>query len=355
MSQPPADSSRSGRRRLVIGLVAFGFVAAVGYVLWSDREQLWEIMREVEPATLTIPVLLGLLSYAAMARSYQGIASAAGVDLSYNAWIRITFVSNTVNYIVVSGGLSGLAVRMMLLSRHGVASGRAVVISFVQTFLTNFTLLLFIMAGLGTLAMREQVPRVEVIAGIVAVIVFGLVLGFATALVVNRRLRRLTLFFLSHRVHQVLQRFVPRFAPRRQRLLHFRRNLNEGFDFLMDRRDKMLWPVIWILFDWVLTLAILWYAFRALNNPVPATTVLIGFGVAVLASLISLVPGGLGIMEGSMTAVFVSVGVPKQVALLAALIFRVSYHVTPLLVSVFLFRGLFKQAMNTLENAPPDV
>jgi glycosyltransferase 2 family protein len=309
------------------------------------------IVSEVEPTSLLIPLLLGLLSYAAMARSYQGIAHAAGADLPFGAWLRITFVSNTINYIVTSGGLSGLAVRMLLLSKHGVASGRAVVISFVQTFLTNFTLLLFIIAGLASLVVREHVPRGEVIAGLVAVTVFSVILGYASVLVVNRRVRRLTLFFLTHRAHQVLQRVLPRWAPSRQRLLRLRRNMNEGFDFLLDRREKMIWPVIWILLDWVLTLAILWWAFRSLNNPVPVTVVLIGFGVGVLASLISLVPGGLGIMEGSMTAVFVSLGVPKSVALLSALIFRLSYHVTPLLVSAFLFRGLFRQAITDLETA----
>lgn len=332
-----------------MGLLLVAFLGFVGYILWSDREELSNVLASVEPTGLLIPIALGLLSYVAMARSYQGIAHAAGADLPFSAWLRITFVSNTINYIVTSGGLSGLAVRMLLLSKHGVASGRAVVISFVQTFLTNFTLLLFIVAGLASLVMREHVPQVELIAGITAVIIFSLVLSYATILVVNRRARRLTLFFLTHRLHQVMQRFVPRFTPKRRRLLRLRRNMNEGFDFLMERRAKMIWPVIWILVDWILTLAILWSAFRLLNNPVPATVVLIGFGVAVLASLISLVPGGLGIMEGSMTTVFVSLGVPKSTALLASLVFRLSYHVTPLLVSAFLFRGLFRQAIHSLD------
>ena len=339
---------------MLLSLLVVAFLGMVVAVLWADRDEFTDIIKEVEPARLLIPLFLGLLSYGAMARSYQGIAHAAGADLPFFAWLRITFVSNTINYIVTSGGLSGLAVRMLLLSKHGVASGRAVVISFVQTFLTNFTLLLFIVAGLGSLVVREHVPRVEVIAGIVAVVVFSVVLGYASVLVVNRRVRRLTLFFLTHRAHQVMHRVLPRWTPSRQRLLRLRRNMNEGFDFLTERRDKMIWPVIWILLDWVLTLAILWYAFQSLNNPVPVTVVLIGFGVAVLCSLISLVPGGLGIMEGSMTAVFVSLGVPKSVALLASLIFRLSYHVTPLLVSAFLFRGLFRQAIHGLDT-PPDV
>src|SRR5207244_541315 len=87
---------------------------------------------------------LGFIAGAAMSLSYQGIAEAAGCRLSFRTWLRITFVSNTVNYLVTSAGLSGFAVRMYLLSQQRIPAGRAVLISLVQTFLTNFTLLCFV-------------------------------------------------------------------------------------------------------------------------------------------------------------------------------------------------------------------
>jgi len=72
--------------------------------------------------------------------------------------------------------------------------------------------------------------------------------------------------------------------------------------------------------------------------------VVIGFGVGILFSLVSLVPGGLGVMEGSMTAVFVSLSVPLEPAVVAVLIFRLVYYVMPLLVSVVFFHGVMLQA-----------
>ena len=71
--------------------------------------------------------------------------------------------------------------------------------------------------------------------------------------------------------------------------------------------------------------------------------VIVGFAVGVCVSLASLVPGGLGIMESSMTAVFVSLGVPLEPAVVAVLIFRLVYYVLPLLVSLFFFHGLMGQ------------
>src|SRR5262249_59343306 len=102
----------------------------------------------------------------------QGIADAAGCHLTFRSWLRITFVSNTVNYLVTSAGLSGFAVRMYLLSQQGITSGRAVLISLVQTFLTNFTLLFFILAGFATLLLGHTLPEVALAATAGVVILF---------------------------------------------------------------------------------------------------------------------------------------------------------------------------------------
>ena len=46
-----------------------------------------------------------------------------------------------------------------------------------------------------------------------------------------------------------------------------------------------------------------------------------------------------------MTAVFVSLKVPLEASVLAVLIFRLTYQVIPLVVSLFLFHGLVRQAI----------
>ena len=82
-----------------------------------------------------------------------------------------------------------------------------------------------------------------------------------------------------------------------------------------------------------------------MNHPVSPGLVVVGFAVGIVLSLVSFVPGGLGVMEGSMTAVFSSLGVPWENAFLAVVIFRVAYYVLPLLLSVFFFHGVMRQAV----------
>jgi glycosyltransferase 2 family protein len=329
----------------VVVAIAIGVGAILVLALWTDGQKFLEAAARVDPAALAVPMLLSLLSYAAMARSYQGIADVAGRHLPFRDWLRITFVSNTANNLVVSAGLSGFAVRMLLLSQHGVSSGRAVLISLVQTFITNFTLLFVILGGIVTLVIRKHIGGLPLFFAAAAVVGFAVVLVFVLVLAVRPALRRRTLLRLTVTVHALGKRFVPSRTPRRAKLARFQRNLNQGFDFLLKRKNGMTAPTCWILFDWILTIGVLWTAFWVVSYPLPLSVVVMGFGVGLLVQLMSFVPGGVGVMEGAMTAVFVSLKVPKETALLAVLIFRLTYQVVPLAMSLLLFHGVVRQAL----------
>src|SRR5205085_5554384 len=131
---------------------------------------------------------------------------------------------------------------------------------------------------------------------------------------------------LTITVNRLGRRFTPHWMPKRGRLHHFQRQLNQGFDFLLKRKERMIAPTLWILFDWVLTVGVLWAAFWAVDNPLPPSIVIMGFGVGLLSSLVSFIPAGIGIMEGSMVAVFGSLNVDTAQAFLAVLIFRLTYQ-----------------------------
>src|SRR6185436_18814535 len=156
-------------------------------------------------------------------------------------------------YLVTSAGLSGFAVRMYLLSQRAVPSGRAVLISLVQTFLTNFTLLLFILLGFTSLVLRQRLPWPALVAASTAIVVFSGVLAWAVVLMYHRRLRRRTLFFIADAGHRLLRRVVPRWSPGRVRLWRFQHDLNDGLEFLLATKSRMAAPAFWILLDWALT------------------------------------------------------------------------------------------------------
>jgi uncharacterized protein (TIRG00374 family) len=261
--------------------------------------------------------------------------------------VRITFVSSTVNYLVTSAGLSGFAVRMYLLAQRGVPSNQAVLISLVQTFLTNITLLFFVVGGFVALVLHHSLSPVALAASSGVILVFACGLAWAVVLVYHRTLRRRTLFFFADAAHRILRRMLPRWSPGRVRAWRFQHNLNQGLEFLLERKGRMAAPAAWILLDWILAMSILWAAFHAVDYPISPGMVVVGFAIGITLSLVSIVPGGIGLLEGSMTAIFVSFGVPLERAFVAVLIFRVVYYLLPLCLSLFFFHGVMVQAAHT--------
>ena len=84
--------------------------------------------------------------------------------------------------------------------------------------------------------------------------------------------------------------------------------------------------MIWASLAWVVTLAVLWASFWCVGQRIPVPLVVVGFAVGILLSLVSLAPGGIGVMEGSMTTIFVALGKPLESTVIAVLIFRFAYY-----------------------------
>jgi uncharacterized protein (TIRG00374 family) len=341
----PSTPSRSPSHLISALVVGLGVLALL--FVFSDTRKLWLTASELDGRLLLIPFACALASYAVMALAYQGIASAAGSEVPFWEMLKITFVANTANYVVSTGGLSGFALRLYFFLRLSIPSGTAVIISLVQGFITNVVLLLFVVVGFAHLVTAHDLRGYAL--GTTAALLFLSILAaaLAMALLLHRGLRRRTLFMMAETVHWFMHRFLPRHKPARISIWRFQRNLNRGIEFLLLRKRRMVIPTLWIIVDWVITMLILYGAFLAVRHPIPFTLVVAVGAVGIILSLVSFVPGGLGIMEGSMAAIFSSLSVPFETAVVATLIFRIAYFVLPMIISLFFFRRMFIQRAPT--------
>ncbi|MBI3784438.1 MAG: flippase-like domain-containing protein [Deltaproteobacteria bacterium] len=347
-SAPPPGLAFGSRSHLVSWAFVLGLVALAGIFAMSDMRAMWEAATDTDVRLLPVPFVCGLLSFLAMALSYQGIADAAGAHVPFWEMLKITFVANTANYLVTTGGLSGFAVRMYFFTRLRISSGTAVIISLVQTLVTNFVLLLFVVTGFVYLLRTHELHGFALGTTAALLTFFILATIVAVFLLIHRELRRRTLFFLAEVAHWLLHRFLPHRKLGRVRIWRFQRNLNRGIEFLLARKRRMILPTLWIVIDWFVTLFILYSAFVVVRYPIPMSFVIVGFAVGVVLSLVSFVPGGLGIMEGSMAAIFASLSVPFETAVVAVLIFRLAYYLLPLVISLFFFRRMLLQGTRAL-------
>jgi uncharacterized protein (TIRG00374 family) len=342
----PVSSSHLASWAVLVGVGALLLLFA-----YSDLGELWRVTTAINPGLLAIPFFFALASYVTMSLSYEGIAHASGARVPFWEMFKVTIVGNTVNYLVTTGGLSGFAVRMYFFIRMGISSDTAVIISLIQTFITNVVLLLCVVFGFGYLLFSRDVQGV--VFGAMSAFLAASLLATAVALMLlwNRELRRRTLFVLAEMSNSFLHRFLPSRKPARVKIWRFQRNLNRGIEFLMRRKRHMIIPTLWIVGDWAATILILYSAFWITGTPIALSVVIVGFSIGIVLSFVSFVPGGLGIMESSMAAIFVSLSVPLETAVVAVLIFRVAYYVLPMVISAFFFRNMLVQGTREAEQS----
>jgi uncharacterized protein (TIRG00374 family) len=101
------------------------------------------------------------------------------------------------------------------------------------------------------------------------------------------------------------------------------------------------------LFDWLFTLFSLWVCFWALGINLSFGSSLSGFFVGYVIGFISLVPGGIGIQEGSMAGIYYLLGVPFSQAIIAVLLFRLIYYIIPFIPAVALYGNLLRKVKTT--------
>ncbi len=87
-------------------------------------------------------------------------------------------------------------------------------------------------------------------------------------------------------------------------------------------------------------LASLYILFLAFHQPVTIGVLVAGYSIGILFWIVSITPQGIGIVEGMMTLVFTSLGVPAERAAIIALSFRGLTFWLPLLIGFFLFHNL---------------
>jgi glycosyltransferase 2 family protein len=341
VSAESVRSSRWVRVAFVLGLAAFGAI-----FLFVDFRELWAVLAHANPWMVGLPLLCMVASYLTMARSYQGIADAAGHPVPLVDMLKITFVANSMNYLVATGGLSGFAVRMYFFTRLGMPSQMAVIVSLAQTFLTNITLLAFVLVGFAYVFASHTLQGSALVATTALLALAIAAAGLAALLLLHPRLRRRTLFWLAQTSYWIMHRLLPHRTPARTHIWRYQFNLNRGITFLLSRKQAMAAPLFYIIVDWGLTILILYTSFLTVRYWIDLAEVIVGFAVGIVLSFATLIPGGLGVMEGSMAAIFASLGVPFETAVVAVLLFRVAYYLLPLLISLFFLHGMFVQGTN---------
>ena len=98
--------------------------------------------------------------------------------------------------------------------------------------------------------------------------------------------------------------------------------------------------MLWASLNWLLDAASLWVFLWAFGGTLDVNALLIAFGLANVAAVIPITPGGLGIVEGIYIPTLVGFGLTRQTATLGVAAYRLAQFWFPILFGGLMYASL---------------
>ena len=260
------------------------------------------------------------------------------------AVITAQLAGNAITNILPAGDAAGAAVQYRMLATSGIATDTAVGGLTAFSLLGVGGLLALPLFALPAILFGAPVRNGLVEAAFIGIAAFVLFAGFGVVVLATDR----WLAWLGRSA----QRLRNALAPRRRPLVDLDRRLLRERDLIRSVlgrkwRDAVLLSAGRLAFDYLCLLG----ALRATGSHPRPALVLLAFAVSGVIGLVPITPGGLGIIEATLSALLVLAGVHVGDALLATLAYRVISYWLPLLAGAVAY-GLFRRRYRTTDGTP---
>lgn len=300
----PERPSRLARGvRWLVALATLALVWAIATHRGEGRRVL-ELAEHADFAWLLVGVLLQVATYAASATVLDRPLRARGVRLGLGPLARLGLAKLFTDQALPSAGVGGTLLLAQGLARRGVPSDAAVgaiVVDLVAFYAGQ--------ALACALALAVLYAHGELDAGILAVAAAFAILAVAipgsTLALAARGLSRAPRVLLRH---PSIRRLVELLGAAPPELLRDGR--------VLASTTALQFVVV------LLDAASLWAVLHALGAPEPAMVPFAAHAIATTLGIVSILPGGIGVFEGSAIGMLVVMGVSIETALAATLIDR---------------------------------
>ncbi len=323
---------------VVVSLMVAGvMVLALAAALLSNFSKLLEVLRGLEKGFLMLALLTTGAAYLSSALSFRTLFKMALHPVPFPKFFSIMFISDTVNFIVSSAGMSSIAIRAFLLKQQKVPYALSIPLSLAQNMVFNLVLSCFSLGGLVYLQGHpefkgglKQTALLFFMAGLLLVVACMMMFFF------NRAFRR-RLFGLFLALGDGLNHVVLAGRFNHPHWEGIQDQVESTLELLRGGWARLLLVFAWVSIDWGCMALTLYFCFQAVGVDLSLGLLLVGFTVMFLSSNVNPVPAGLGISESLLALTFKLLGVDFERTLVAALIYRFVYYLIPLGISTALY------------------
>ncbi len=340
----PLAKPRLSLRRFLFYFVTLAALFVI-YLKISEFQLIKEVFLRSNFLWLFLIIAIQVFSYYFIALNYRYVLKVKDLDVSVKELFPVTFVIQFLNQALPSAGFSGQVFFIQYLKKFGLSVaegiGRAILelATLYMAFGTFFIISATILLQGGMVEKHPEVLYLIYTFSFLAIIVVSLFFIF------QKRGRGKIARWTINKLHQYFEKRneKKKNGEGENHAEHvaiifdqFKSTLNLG---VLRRHGRafglaFLWQTL-VLFVSVLTLYFLSFA---IDYKISFSVAFVTFTLTKFLSMVSFVPGALGVFEGGMTLILVSFGVPAGPALAMTLLLRAFTFWFPMPVGWILYR-----------------
>jgi uncharacterized protein (TIRG00374 family) len=332
------DRITISRKRLVPAIIVIVVLTGIIFII-IDRHEIEKVLGQANWQPLPYALMTTLVSYFCISLSFARVSKLIGIRMHSVNLMEVGFVTTVLNHIVTSGGAAGYSVRFMLMNKFGVGMRDVLASSILHFYLTSLIMIVMLPIGLIYLILHASIGQGTSI--FLTALAFAILLAavLATSLIFLGSMRRRILSTIEKAADIFIHRDIK--AP----LERFDATMTQGIQAIRKHPLVLIFILILVIVDWATSVLTLWFCFSALGTSIGLGELISGFVIGITAGVISMIPGGFGIQEGSMAGIFALFGLSFERAVLASVLFRVVYFIVPYVLSIgFYWRILRKKS-----------
>lgn len=322
-----SEKSWAGRHwKLIVNIVTLVALAVLVYVVRDDIANTFRNLGHVNAWALLLLLPVEFLNYHAQARMYQRLFAIVGNKLSYKFLIKASLELNFVNHVFPSGGVTGLSYFTLRL-RQGktLSGGKATFIHVMKIGLYILAFEVILIFGVLALALMGRVNNLVMLtAGSLSTL---LIIGTLAFMYIIGSKSRINNFFTA--LTRALNRLIRIVRPRSPETINISKarktfdDFHDSYQEIKSNWQQLKVPFLYALLADTTEVLAVYVVYIAFGEWVNIGAVILAYGIANFAGLISVLPGGIGIYEALMTTVLAATGIPPAVSLPVTVMYRI--------------------------------
>ncbi|MDB5163714.1 MAG: hypothetical protein JWS12_332 [Candidatus Saccharibacteria bacterium] len=302
-------------------------LALVGLII-AARHQIFDTISNlgrVNAWALPLMLVWQGLEYHAYANMYKELFQILGERIRYKPLLRVALELNFVNNVFPSGGVSGVSYFALRMRDAEVPASKSTVVQLTKFILIFVSFQILMGLGLIMLAFGGHVNNFTIlIAG--SLFTLLLVATIGVGIIVSSR-RRINAFFtfVANFLNKVIHIFRPK-SPETINIERGRKIFDDLHDNYLELRQNYLalrQPLLNALLCNICEVLTIYTVYVAFGHWVNPGAIIIAYAVASVSGLISVLPGGVGIYEATMTAVLAAAGIKAGISIPVTVMYRI--------------------------------